>query len=112
MIENADWTCSLCKYVTPDEHRSHEYHTSQIEDGPVPKYRQMTIDHIIRRVDGGSDSKSNLRVACYQCNQEREDGPRAQRRAQRRAENWARKVEILTRLGMPIPTPRGTPTSD
>ena len=34
--------------------------------------RRATLDHIVRREDGGDDSEENLRLACRECNQAKE----------------------------------------
>lgn len=42
---------------------------------PLPDdYR--TLEHIIRRADGGSNAIENCRIACRKCNNERHDYPK------------------------------------
>lgn len=52
---DAGWVCQLCQCPT----RSNE-------DSNHPRY--PTLDHIVPRAHGGSDSLENLRLACRQCN--------------------------------------------
>lgn len=33
--------------------------------------RQMTIEHLVAKGDGGSNAIDNLRIACYYCNHSR-----------------------------------------
>lgn len=55
IYEEAGWKCALCESpVRPDESVHH------------PRY--PTLDHIVPRSRGGSDDRSNLRLACRQCN--------------------------------------------
>lgn len=55
IYEDAGWKCTLCESpVRPEESVHH------------PRY--PTLDHIVPRSRGGSDDRSNLRLACRQCN--------------------------------------------
>lgn len=55
IYEAAGWVCALCEApVRPDADPNH------------PRY--PTLDHIEPRSFGGSDDRSNLRLACRQCN--------------------------------------------
>lgn len=40
---------------------------------PRLRYRCATLEHIIRKADGGTDQCANLTAACYWCNTHRND---------------------------------------
>lgn len=58
LIERDGWNCCWCgETCNPD--------TQPCAD------RFPTIEHVIRRADGGTGEMSNLKVACYKCNNQR-----------------------------------------
>ena len=40
----------------------------------MPK-KMVTLEHVIRQCDGGTDANTNLAAACYECNTHRDDVP-------------------------------------
>ncbi|WP_318013630.1 HNH endonuclease [Mesorhizobium sp. BR-1-1-8] len=46
--------------------------------------RTATLEHLVRRADGGSSTRGNLVCACRECNQKRGDIPWEEYRALRR----------------------------
>jgi 5-methylcytosine-specific restriction endonuclease McrA len=86
-----DWVCHYCeKPLVPlnaYEHDKRYYYLDGIEtlhDGMVkehwrtkPEFGYPSIDHIVTRVEGGTDDLDNLVLACWGCNTERNKTPYA-----------------------------------
>lgn len=54
--------------------------------GLLYAWKNLTVDHVIRRRDGGTDDRWNLKLACTLCNQARE-GPVDKKKL----ESWRKK---------------------
>ena len=100
-LANRDgWVCHYCvKPLVPlhvgktDTRYRHVFAYEIMPDGtewPVwetrPEYGEATVDHIICRIDGGSDDLDNLVLACWWCNTKRNVKPYEVFLQQKRAE--------------------------
>jgi 5-methylcytosine-specific restriction endonuclease McrA len=61
--EQQNHRCCYCSRKT--------WHPSYGETGP--KRLMATLEHVVTRREGGTDSMNNLTMACYRCNNERSD---------------------------------------
>ena len=76
VYEAANWKCCYCGVrllsSTPLARETHSYYANQeglaLCNGRSMRMRIATIEHIIRRTDGGSNDEENLAAACAWCN--------------------------------------------
>lgn len=66
--------------------------------GVFPLGRDLTLDHVVPRTDGGSNLASNLVTACFACNFERQNTPLRARELRRAAAACAKPVDRAAAL--------------
>lgn len=66
--------------------------------------RDVTLDHLVARVDGGTNDESNLVTACRECNCSRQDkpvsrfaSPEARKHIRRNTRRSLRRYRVLAR---------------
>ena len=81
VYEASNWRCCYCGVkllsTTPLARETHSYYANQeglsLRNGRSMRMRIATIEHIVRRTDGGNNSYENLAAACAWCNHSRGD---------------------------------------
>lgn len=99
VFEASNWRCCYCgvRLLSPSgkARETHAYFANEIgvslRDGIALKSRVATIEHILRRCDGGTNEYSNLAAACTWCNSSRQD---------RDAEVWFDQVVWMKERGL------------
>lgn len=68
IFEETNWRCCYCGVHMDDRWRV------QVNQLPLPiLWRCATVEHILRKADGGTDERANLTAACWWCNNNRDD---------------------------------------
>jgi len=63
MSYDQPWTCYIC-----NKQNLRFYHWTESPRRDEDRHDQATIDHVIPRSRGGSNTRENMRPCCYPCN--------------------------------------------
>jgi 5-methylcytosine-specific restriction endonuclease McrA len=94
VFEAANWRCCYCgvRLLYARESQALFANEARIprQDWRTIKSREATLEHILKRADGGGDERANLAAACAWCNHSRGDWD---------AEVWFEQVMWLKKWG-------------